>query len=137
MTKHKYRQQNIILKIYFLKNLYLDVYFRQITTYKKFYVAFAFGVQSIDFSKIFQLKGLKPKNKGYTNFYECCDLMKKVYLMYDTYKRTTHIIRGALIWHWFSVVVFDQKSSNEVHMSVYFDKESFENGWIDFRESND
>ena len=24
-----------------------------------------------------QLKGLKPKNKGRTNFYECCDLTKK------------------------------------------------------------
>ena len=33
----------------------------------------------IDFSNLFQLKGLKPKNKGYTNFYECCDLTKKVY----------------------------------------------------------
>ena len=35
----------------------------------------------IDFTKIFQLKGLKPKNNGRTNFYECCDLTKKVYLM--------------------------------------------------------
>ena len=26
--------------------------------------------------------GLKLKNKGQTNFYECCDLTKKVYLMY-------------------------------------------------------
>ena len=24
--------------------------------------------------------GLKPKNKGCANFYECCDLTKKVYL---------------------------------------------------------
>ena len=31
-------------------------------------------------TKIFQLKGLKPKNKGHTNFYECCDLTKKLYL---------------------------------------------------------
>ena len=30
---------------------------------------------------MFQLKGLKPKNKGQTNFYQCCDLTKKVYLM--------------------------------------------------------
>ena len=35
-----------------------------------------------DFSKIYQLKGLKPKNKDHTKFYECCDLMKKVYDMY-------------------------------------------------------
>ena len=36
----------------------------------------------MDFSKIFQLKGLKSKNKGLMNFYECCDLTKKVYLRY-------------------------------------------------------
>ena len=35
----------------------------------------------IDFTKIFQLKGLKPKDKGLTNFYECCDLTKKIYLI--------------------------------------------------------
>ena len=29
-----------------------------------------------------RLKGLKHKNKGHTNFYECCDLTEKVYLMY-------------------------------------------------------
>ena len=29
------------------------------------------------FSKINQLKGLEPKNKGHTNSYECCDLTKK------------------------------------------------------------
>ena len=34
----------------------------------------------IDFSKIYQLKDLKPKNNGHANFYECCDLTKKVYL---------------------------------------------------------
>ena len=34
--------------------------------------------------KIFQLKGLKPKNKGHTDFYECCDLTKKVHLMLHT-----------------------------------------------------
>ena len=32
---------------------------------------------SIDFNKIYQLKGLEPKNKGHKNFYECCDLTKK------------------------------------------------------------
>ena len=26
--------------------------------------------------------GLNPKNKCHTNFYECCDLTKKVYLMF-------------------------------------------------------
>ena len=32
-------------------------------------------------NKIFQSKGLKPKYKGQTNFYECCDFTKKVCLM--------------------------------------------------------
>ena len=42
--------------------------FRQITTF----------IKLIDFTKIiFQLKGLKPKNKGHTNFYECINLTKK------------------------------------------------------------
>ena len=46
-------------------------------------MAFVFGLQtlqSIDSTKIFQLKGLKSKNNGHMNFYECCDLTKKVYL---------------------------------------------------------
>ena len=46
-------------------------------------MVFIFGLQTlklIDFCKIYQLKGLKPKNKGHTNFCECCDLTKKVYL---------------------------------------------------------
>ena len=58
--------------------------FRQITTVIKVRVAFVFGLQTLfskDFSKIYQLKGLKLKNIGRTNFYECCDLMKKLYLI--------------------------------------------------------
>ena len=31
--------------------------------------------------KSYQFKGLKSKNKDQTNFYECCDLTKKVYLV--------------------------------------------------------
>ena len=42
----------------------------------------------MDFINIFQLKDPKPKNKGQTNFYECCDLMKKVYLAVHTYIET-------------------------------------------------
>ena len=41
----------------------LDTFFRQI----RFRLAFVFGLQTyylIDFSKIYQLKGLEPKNKG-------------------------------------------------------------------------
>ena len=47
-------------------------------------MAFVFGIQILsmtDFTKILQLKGLKPKNKGYVNFYVCYDLTKKVYLI--------------------------------------------------------
>ena len=36
----------------------------------------------MDFSIIYRLKGLKPKNKDDANFYECCDLTKKKYLLY-------------------------------------------------------
>ena len=49
--------------------------------FTKICVAFVFGLQT---TKIFQLKGLKPKNKGHTKFYECCDLTKKVYLILGT-----------------------------------------------------
>ena len=55
-------------------------FFRQITTIIKVRVAFVFGLptlRSIKFTKIFQSKGLKPKNKGHRNFYKCCDLTKK------------------------------------------------------------
>ena len=31
-----------------------------------------------------RLKGLKHKNKGHTNFYECCDLTEKLYLRQHT-----------------------------------------------------
>ena len=46
----------------------------------KVHVAFIFGFQAlwlIDFTKINQWKGLEPKNKGHTNFYEPRDLTKK------------------------------------------------------------
>ena len=43
------------------------------------------------YTKIFLLKGLKPKNKGHTNFFGCCDLMEKVYLM-RTFKIAPHLI---------------------------------------------
>ena len=58
-------------------------FFCQITTFIKVDVTFVFGLQTlglIDFTRI--LMGLKPKVKGQRNFYECCDLTKKVYLMY-------------------------------------------------------
>ena len=69
----------------------LDILFRQITTFIKVRVAFVFRLQThllIDFTKIVPFKGLQPKNKGHTNFYECCDLMEKVYLTYIKYVYT-------------------------------------------------
>ena len=58
----------------------LDILFPSNYIIHKSHVAFTFGLQtlkSIDFSKIYQLKGMKPKNKGHANFYECSDLAKK------------------------------------------------------------
>ena len=43
------------------------------------------------FTKIFQLKDLRPKNKGHTSFYECCNLTKKVYLSSTQRKRTQEL----------------------------------------------
>ena len=45
----------------------LDTFFRQIKSFLRFRLAFVFGLQTyylIDFSKIYRLKGLEPKNKG-------------------------------------------------------------------------
>ena len=45
----------------------LDTFFRQIKSFLRFRLAFVFGLQTyylIDFSKIYQLKALEPKNKG-------------------------------------------------------------------------
>ena len=46
----------------------------------KVHVTFLFGLQTlqlIDCAKILQLEGLKPKNRGQLNFYECFDLTRK------------------------------------------------------------
>ena len=43
------------------------------------------ALNRIDYSKIYQLKVLEPKNKGHINFYECCDLTKNA-----TYNRLEH-----------------------------------------------
>ena len=48
-------------------NIHLDAFFRQIKLFRRFRLAFSFGLQTyylIDFSKVYRLKGLKPKNKG-------------------------------------------------------------------------
>ena len=70
-------------------NCTLDTFFCQIKSFLRFCLAFVFGFQTyylIDFSKIYRLKGLEPKNKGHTNCYECCDLTKKCGMGYHTTK---------------------------------------------------
>ena len=72
----------------------LIYFFRQITKFIKVHMAYVFVFQTLklkDFSKIHQLKSLRPKNKGHTNFYDCCDLTKKVYLTYYLYYYFTEI----------------------------------------------
>ena len=82
LSKHCSRLLNSVRKAN--KHRHQIYFFRQITTFIKVRVAFVFGLQNIyliHFTKIYELKGLKPINKGHTNFYECCDLTKKVYLI--------------------------------------------------------
>ena len=81
-------------------------------------MAYVFGLQTlklIDFTKISQLKGLKPKNKGHTNFYKCCDLMKKVYLVhilklvfrifFTRYKNRTESGQNLVGFEWLKSVI--------------------------------
>ena len=66
-------------------------FFHHITTFIKVCVAFVFRLQTlsmIDFTRIFQLKGLKSKNKGCTNFYESWDLTKTYIQPVDMYHTT-------------------------------------------------
>ena len=72
----------------------INILCRQITTFTKVCIAIVFGLQTIklkDFSKIYQLKGLKLNKKGHTNFYEYCDLTEKVYLIY--------LVEEKPVWH--------------------------------------
>ena len=101
-----YYEMKLMFNVYTYYTYYyvgLDILFQQITTFIKVCVAYVFGLHTlwrIHFNKIFQLKGLKPKNKGHTNFYECCDLTNKVYLvcmmLYSSASRIALVI--ATIW---------------------------------------
>ena len=58
----------------------IETFFCQIKSFRRFRLAFSFGLQTyylIDFSKVYRLKGLKPKNKGLTKSSERFDLTKK------------------------------------------------------------
>ena len=87
-------------KMTFLTLCYIRYTFtRHITTFTKVRVAHVFGLQTlyfIDFTKIFQLKALKPKNKGHSNFYECCDLTKKS--ISNWYITSSNDIKGGKIF---------------------------------------
>ena len=81
ITEAKASINKITSEMRYWSNIY---FFRQIATFIKVRLAFGFGLQTLwlkDFSKIYRLKGLKPKTNGQTNFYECCDLTKNVYLI--------------------------------------------------------
>ena len=75
----------------------------------------------MDFTKIFQLKGLKSKNKDGKNFYECCDLTKKVLvsIRYISWFSRTEVTLNCLVLDrkltWFNVVLFFDRV-----MCVYF-----------------
>ena len=60
-----------------------NAFFRQIKLFMRFRLVFVFGLQTyhlIDFSKIYQLKGLEPKNKGLTKSHDilCVDFLQKI-----------------------------------------------------------
>ena len=80
----------------------------------------------IYFTKIYLLKGLKPKNNGNTNFYECCDLTKKVYLQYfhTSYSNTSNFIR------------FIKSPKHDVALSALKAGSKFEVSPIEFWNSN-
>ena len=74
-------------------------------------VAFVFGLQTlklIDFTEIYLLKGMKPKNKGHTNFYECCDLPEKVYLNRHLYRNNILFCEEAMYY----TFMFSRKNHN-------------------------
>ena len=76
------------------KYVILDILFCQVTTFIKVRAVFVFELQtlsSINFTIIIRLKG--SKNKGHTKFYECCDLMKKVYQISLVFKGDTQILQ--------------------------------------------
>ena len=63
----------------------MDIFLCQITTFIKVRLAFAFRLQTlwlIDFTKIYWLKGLKPKNKGPNKLWWTLWFDKNVYLTY-------------------------------------------------------
>ena len=97
----------------------LDIFFCQITTFIKVLVAFVFGLQTlylIDFGRIYRLKRLEPKNKGHTNFYECCDLTKRnIYWTYGTVVYFNEFEKKIIVHSIFLSLKFEIKSLRTCH----------------------
>ena len=90
--------------------VYKTYFFGKITTFIKVREAFDQVLQLIYPSKIYQWKGLKPKNKGHTNFYECCDFTKKVYLMYTIEPLEVFLV-NIIMWYLSCLPLFTLKYS--------------------------
>ena len=77
-------------------SLFRHSFFSNHNVHKNLYIAYVFGLQTlklIDFSKSYQLKGLQPKNKVHTNYYERCDSIKKVDLTLVYERKYTGFIK--------------------------------------------
>ena len=89
VSQGRLRLLNLDCLLYHKCSKVICILFLQIPTFIKVFVAFVFGLQTpklIDFSRIYQLKGLKSKNKCHTNFYERCNSTKKCIL--NTYRES-------------------------------------------------
>ena len=67
MDKSVTKSVQLLVKILDNTSTIDSTFFRQIKSFLRFRLAFVFGLQTyylIDFSKIYRLKGLEPKNKG-------------------------------------------------------------------------
>ena len=86
MLQRKYLLHTCYLHAYY----YIRYTFFVKSQHSKMFVWLLFlGFRTLEskyFSKIYQSKGPKPKNIGRRNFYDCCDLTKKVYLYYIFWK---------------------------------------------------
>ena len=82
-------------------------------------MVFVFGLQTLylkAFSIFYYSEGLKPKNKGHTNFYECCDLTKKVYLIYTVEFDVT------ILYYPSTLLLVHQEIVNSTSISLIFFK---------------
>ena len=77
----------------------LDTFFRQIKWFLRFRLAFVFGLQTyylIDFSKIYQLNGLEPKNKR--NLKVWLDEKIRLEYMHTILHRMYYFLSKEMVW---------------------------------------